>query len=398
MSRKQALDKAKLHIFSTGVGDAASSLCRWNMSYGLAKFHYVQEKYGIPSNATFISTPDETITRNRVRWNFGVGYGGKISWGEGEEKVIILDVMPNACGLLVGGLDDFPKPSELIDALASIKEDEKVLDNIRLQWDFDKGNHFINVYRVVKAADVELPNYAFIIHSSAPELKKENEKGPGLYVHSSRSLRDMADRVETPFGPSYVLTENDAKEYYEHYRYAESFAKRKRSLIARGIFGSYKELANVTHQGLVNYNEACLGCHHINPQKSGEIYPIALRGDLPAYLLSGKPNFTADALENLGFAKRAERLGVLHRLENANILPHGGGYTFPDMLSVIDVIETGSSRFFVIEMSNGIGLKIVSDVDGLEFTYRGREVLVKTIELGMAKIIARLIPVYVLKA
>ncbi|MFX0096493.1 MAG: hypothetical protein ACFE7E_01900, partial [Candidatus Hodarchaeota archaeon] len=108
MSKEDLLKRAKDHIFSLGLRDAASRLCQANMQYGLAKFHIAQEKYGIRPDATFISAPDETVTRNKERWSSGVGYGGKITWGDGREDFMILDVMPNACGMLVGGLEKLP--------------------------------------------------------------------------------------------------------------------------------------------------------------------------------------------------------------------------------------------------------------------------------------------------
>ena len=102
LSESELIERAKRHIFTLGLNDVASYLCRLNMKFGLAKMHYTQYKLGMEPNATFISAPDETVTRNKVRWESGIGYGGKISWGSGEDKVIILDVMPNACGMLEG--------------------------------------------------------------------------------------------------------------------------------------------------------------------------------------------------------------------------------------------------------------------------------------------------------
>ena len=38
------------------------------MAYGIAKIQFLQEKLGLNPDATFISTPDATITRNVERW------------------------------------------------------------------------------------------------------------------------------------------------------------------------------------------------------------------------------------------------------------------------------------------------------------------------------------------
>ncbi|MFB0514700.1 MAG: hypothetical protein ACETVQ_03890, partial [Candidatus Bathyarchaeia archaeon] len=81
LSESELIERAKQHIFSLGLNDVASYLCRLNMKFGLAKIQYTQYKLGMEPNATFISAPDETVTRNKVRWESGIGYGGKVSWG-----------------------------------------------------------------------------------------------------------------------------------------------------------------------------------------------------------------------------------------------------------------------------------------------------------------------------
>ncbi|MHA1333731.1 MAG: hypothetical protein ACTSPL_06660, partial [Candidatus Odinarchaeia archaeon] len=300
------------------------------MRYGLAKIHWCQNKLGMEANATFISTPDETVTKNISRWHNGVGYGGKISWGEGREKLIFLDVKPNACGMLVGGLDELPSPHKLIEAIKELNSQEEYIDNIKIHWDFNKGNHFIDVFAVFQSVSINLPPYVFIIHSSAPELKGENPAGLGLYYDKSQRLKEMMKVIDTPFGQCRILLDNDAKEYLEFCKYSEEFSKQRRRIAAEKIFGDYIEIANRTHQGLINYNEIILGAHYIENSSSSNLYPIALRADLPAYLVEGVPNLSDEIIDSLGFGKRAETLGVYHRLKNANLLPHGGGYTFPD--------------------------------------------------------------------
>lgn len=161
------------------------------------------------------------------------------------------------------------------------------------------------------------------------------------------------------------------------------------------VFHTNNVIANETHQGLLNYNEITLGCQRITSTK--QLHPMSIRADLPSYLLRGKKNLTPEQIETLGFKQRAKELGTEKRLRNANILPHGGGYKFPDMLDVQEVFEIGGKRFFDINMANDRGKYIVQDVRELEFDYRSREVLLKTIELGLGEIVAKLIPMYVLK-
>ena len=107
------LGRARDLIFSTAEMDAAANLCIANMTYGLAKIHMVQESLGHPPDACFVGTPDMTITRNSGRWRAGIGYGGKLSWGDGNRDLLVMDVKPNTCGMLVVGLKERPDVVEL---------------------------------------------------------------------------------------------------------------------------------------------------------------------------------------------------------------------------------------------------------------------------------------------
>ncbi|MFX1604053.1 MAG: hypothetical protein ACFFCK_11270, partial [Promethearchaeota archaeon] len=75
MSKEEKLKRAAAHIFSMGLQDAADSLCRANMKYGLAKLHHMQHTHGMNPSATFVGAPDSTVTRNVRRWQSGFGYG-----------------------------------------------------------------------------------------------------------------------------------------------------------------------------------------------------------------------------------------------------------------------------------------------------------------------------------
>ena len=92
--REELLRRAERHIFATGPRDCGQSLCVVNMKYGLAKIHYLQQQLGLPADATFIGAPDMTVTRNLNRWNSGFGYGGKLTWGDGAQELMILDISP----------------------------------------------------------------------------------------------------------------------------------------------------------------------------------------------------------------------------------------------------------------------------------------------------------------
>ncbi|MBD3188134.1 hypothetical protein GF325_14955 [Candidatus Bathyarchaeota archaeon] len=396
------LDRAQEHYFSMGTSDGTSSLCKMNMKYGIAKIHYLQESLGMNPNGFFISTPDETISRNAARWNSGFGYGGKLKWGPGDEKLVILDVKPNYCGILAGGLDTLPAPENLISKITNYVNEELTIDGFIIESDFHKSNHFIDLFEVTPHFGIEPPDwlskFVFFIHGSCPELRDANKKGPGLYIDKSKFLRDACHIVKTPFGPLHYLDGTDAREYIDFCRYADKFSKKKRLLVARRLFGDFIEISNATHQGLIDYNTLLLGSQNTeDPGISTGCFPIALRGDLPAYLFKGRNNLDPEIIEILGFFKRAERLELLDELKRANIIPHGGGYKFEDISQVMRVFTVNDRRFFVCELENDTGMKIVEDVSALEFTYRGKEVIRKTTKLELGEPVAKLVPKYVLK-
>jgi hypothetical protein len=98
------------------------------------------------------------------------------------------------------------------------------------------------------------------------------------------------------------------------------------------------------------------------------------------------------------FLKRAEELEVLDALTNVNILPHGGGYNLPDIKEVIDIIEYKDQRYFVTSLkTNRNRLKIIRNVGELQFVYRGRDIVLKTLQLDLGDAIARLNPLFSLK-
>jgi len=366
------------------------------MKYGLAKIHLAQQKYGLEPNATFITTPDETISRNVKRWEQGISYGGKLAWGAGHERLVILDTKPNCCGMLVGGLHDLPKPKSVLRRVFDLEQEASYINDVRVKWDFYKGNHFIDVFEVEpKEKGLNLPKYAVILHAGCPELKGDSEKGMGLYWDESKTLMEMCREIKTPFGPIFVLEGQDAVDYHNFYLFAEEFSKKRKELAFKRLFDGGKVICNEIHQGMTNMNEVALGCNTF--QTSQQLMPISIRADLPSYLIRGIHNFTPHQMDMLGFTARAEQLGVYHRLNRANIIPHGGGYTFPESINVEKVFEINEKRFFKIDMADSIGKLIISNVKELEFEYRGREVLQKTLDLGMCQVAAVMHPVYTIK-
>ncbi|MHA1274041.1 MAG: hypothetical protein ACTSQP_19645 [Promethearchaeota archaeon] len=396
LSKRKLLKRAKSFIFSTGLGDGTSELCKTNMIYGLAQFHLIQEKYGLSPNATFISSPDETISRNNFRWNSGLGYGGRLIWGSGKDKIIFLNIKPNCCGILVGGLNERPNFKEIIDSILEFKSSNITLDGIPLEWDFGVSNHFINIYKVKNLSKYNFPPYIFFIHGSAPEFR-DDKNGIGLYVDKSPALKDLAIKEKTIFGDQYILIDSKAKDYFNFCQKVLFFSAKKRELVAEHLFDKYKKICNQPHQFLKDYNNIYLGCNCTDLDCQfieSNIFPTTLRADISAYLFEGFNNFSEEIIRNLAFYERAKSLEILDFLLSANILPHGGGYCFPKIKKVKKVIEDNFQRFFICELEGKNRVKIFKDMGNLQFEYRGRDVVFKTVQLKLGEIIARLTPIF----
>jgi hypothetical protein len=396
MDQQTLLKRAEGHIFSTGLEDSGTRLGLANMKYGLAKIHWVQHEMGLASSATFISAPDLTITRNANRWKSGFGYGGKLRWGQGDQEVMILDLKPNTCGMLVGGLESLPESRDLIVRAHRLKREATHLDGVELEWDLSKSNHFIDIFRVGSLTDQPFPPYVFIMHFAGGEMRGDGPWGDGIYWDRSQALQRKAQVFETPFGPLRVLTGEQAAEYYQSNQRAEAFSKKRRLLAADWLFDEYELINNDTHQGLIGMNEMVLGSYVVE-EGTDKVFPIVLRPDLPAYLVRGKPNLSPETIENLGFEKRARRLGVYEQLTSANIVPHGGGYVFPHILNVVEVHHIEGERYFEVDLLNEQGREFITSIREIPYEYRGRQVVLRTLELGMAELVARLLPVYILK-
>ena len=395
VDQQARLTRAEQHIFSTGLTDSGARLALANMRYGLAKIHYVQEVLGMRPDATFVTAPDVTVTRNSARWRSGFGYGGAVTWGGGRDELVILDLKPNACGIIVGGLERLPDPLELLERIHDLTRTEVEIDGVPVAWDFGNSNHFIDVCRVVPAEGEHLPPYVFMMHFAGDELRGESRLGPGLYWDQSATLRARMRVYETPFGPLRVLVGHDACQYLGFYRRVEAFVRQRRRYAADRTFDAFELLNNETHQGLVGMNRMVLGSYSFTGDDL--LYPLGLRPDVPSYLVRGRPNLSRRVMEQLDFGARARRLGVEEHVAGAHLLPHGGGYVFPDVVGVSRVHSLNGERYFELEPRSGQGRQIVEDVRDLPFEYRNREVLDRALELDMMEVAACLHPQFVLK-
>jgi hypothetical protein len=392
------LEHARRLIFAMGLNDSAARLCAANMAYGLAKVNSVLVELGYPADATFIATPDMTITRNTARWQSGFGYGGKVQWGDGDRPLLILDVKPNGCGMLVGALDELPDAETIVARLNSLKASHATLSDVEITWDFGRGNHFIDICQVQPAdTDRTLPPYAFVMHGSCPELHGESPLGPGAYWDHSPALQRQARIFPTPWGPLHVLQDEAVADFMVFWDRADHFARERRLLAARHCFGDFEVISNETHQGLQGPNAVLLGCHDSQPA-DGCLLPVMVRSDLPGYLFAGLPNLTDTVIDSLGFRERATSLGVLRRLQQANVIPHGAGYAIPHLRDVLRIIEVDDRRYFEMSTIEDRTTELVDDLHDIQQKYRGRQPVLKALECGLGRMVARLTPLHVIKA
>jgi hypothetical protein len=395
-ARSAALERATEHVFSMGLGDVAAAMSLSNMSYGLAKIHYVLRDLGYSDDATFIATPDLTITRNEPRWTAGIGYGGKLTWGPGDREVVFLDVKPNCCGMMVGALQQLPALAEVTRRLDAMLDDHATLDGVPIDWDIGTGNHFIDLMAVEPVDPrTSLPPWCFVMHFSGDELRGDNPLGMGLYWDYSKEIQRRMRVFETPWGPCRTLIGDDARDYWEFFQRADDFIMRRRQMGAERLFDDFSVVANLSHQGLVGLNAVILGCQDTS---RGGIVPVMLRESTPGYLFHALPNLSAEVIDVLGWTERAQRHGVLDQLANANVIPHGAGYMLPGVSRLVQVHELGDRRYYEVEAEEG-GVRIMFGTPrDLTFAYRGRRVILSSAEYRLGDIAARLQPVSVLKA
>ncbi len=131
-----------------------------------------------------------------------------------------------------------------------------------------------------------------------------------------------------------------------------------------------------------------LGCYRTG-RPGPQWVPVTLSGDLPAYLVSPLEVYSPATLAREGLAERAAEEGCLPRLLGASLLPHGGGYHYPDLTGVpVEVDDPGPDgpRRFRVPGRTGW----FRDVRDLPYTYRGEEVIRRIEDLGAGRVASRL--------
>jgi hypothetical protein len=390
------LQRAREHCFLGGIGDVGEQLCEANMPYGIAKMHWAQRELGHPPDATFVGAPDATVTRNKVRWNQGFGYGGRIRW---TGDFAVLDIKSNGCGMLVGALPDVPAQEEIAARARKILSDGIELEGIAVEYDLHEGNHFLDVVRTREGqADAEAPAY-FVMHSSGHEHRESSPFGVGIYFDQCEELMQRARVLETPWGTLHVLTGEDARWWVDVYMKVQDWNHRRREAIASALFDEWTPVVNATHQGLSAMNAAHLGCYVFDDDDidNGVRFPLTISAELPIYLVRPRPNITEDVADRLGFLERAKKHGVEDRVLGANLLPHGGGYRYPHIARVRRVLEDGpDERRFELERIDG-STEVITDPRSQAFGYRGLEILDRLADMKLGDLVVETDVQYVVR-
>jgi hypothetical protein len=385
----RALRAAADACFFLGSGDGARSLCEANVMYGVAKIRHVQACLGIEPDASFVAAPDATVSRNVERWNAGFGYGGRY---EHSGEFVVVDLKTNLCGMLLVGLPTVPEPTGILDRARAFQDAPPLLDGVRIQWDLGSSNHFINLLE----SDQPVGGFSqlALIHGSGTEMRGDGPWGPGMYPAASAPLAEALEEIDTPWGSLRILRGEPAESYREGLLRIERFVHDRRELVARTLLGEdLTVLSNTTHQGTPEWGVYNLGCL-IEP--AGEVVPVALRADLPVYVVRASGSFSEEILRREGIAERARERGLYDRLTRSDLLPHGGGYAYPQFHSVDRVIVQDGRRFFEMKPARGEQREIVQHLRGQPFSYRGEEVIDELLRLELGEVLATARPTTVL--
>jgi hypothetical protein len=356
------------------------------MPYGIAKIHHAQRELGLPEDATFVGAPDATVTRNEVRWGQGFGYGGRIRW---SGDFAVLDIKSNGCGVLVGALPNVPEQEEIVARARKLVEEGTELEGIHVEYDLHEGNHFLDVVETKRGIGEEpaAPAY-FVMHSSGHEHRVESPFGVGIYFDQSEELRKRARIIETPWGKLHTMVGDDAAWFFECYMKVQAWNERRREAIASTLFDDWSVIENATHQGMTAVNACHLGCYVFEDEdiERGARFPLTISAEDPIFMVKPKKNFTEEIADRVGFLDRARRHGVEGRVVGANLLPHGGGYRYPDVECVDGVIEDGPDRRRFRLLKKDGSIVIIENPRSQAYGYRGLEVLDKLEELELGEL------------
>ena len=392
---KEYLERADANTFFLAPRDKGSELAASIGKLGLARIHLLQERFGLRPDALFLVGPDASPSRNTLRCVSGFITGGNYIWGDGKTELIPLVFYSNACGLCTVGLPSLPDKDSIFQRLLDLQSCPPSIDGINVMLDFAISNHFIAVYKLHAISQPYDFSYISILHCSAPELKVTSPLGIGLHPKASAQLSQIVENYDTPLGSIPYVSGANAIMYYNLYRYADWFAKKKRALIAMTLFPEGTILNNRMHLGLTSMNECRLGNQIVDGSVEAGDYPFLLGPNAVSFLFSPKPNLDDQCFAALGYGELSPHYA--RRLATPNLVPHGGGYLYDYIADFSwSLLNNGNFLQLVILTTAGNEL-VVPDVTDLPYRFRDESTLNWCESYGICRRTAALVPEFCLR-
>ncbi|MHA1214661.1 MAG: hypothetical protein ACTSPG_05155 [Candidatus Hodarchaeales archaeon] len=392
--------EARNEIYSYSSNDLTCQLAKEVMSIGLAKIKFFFRSLGEdPNQVVVIFGPDGGVTRNKERFDEGVGYGCIVA----TKKFIFPSLLhPNGCGYGLYRIHELPSINEMFRRLKWLRSNGVPIEGQKGVWDVWKSNHFIDIIKLDEVSTQEpslvswlTPGYYALIHSS-----QQIQKQKLSYWRQEEFIT-----VKSPLGKIQGLPEEKSQEYLDFFLKMEKYSQDKRDSIAKEIFGAdnVEVIANPTHQGYFKEKDFYVMRLGLSDStvKSGEkmlnLFPMGFNGYSYIYLYQGLPNIKQEHW-SVSQLERAQELGHKNFLDNANIIPHGGGYKLNYPYSAVRTVNIVDEIYFQLYDAPMKSELIIQDIQSLEYGYRGPgEVLPLVDKLELGKRIARFIPELVVK-
>ena len=393
------LKQARNELYSWATNDLTCQLAKEVMSIGLVKMKLFYQELGLDQSVVIVFGPDGSVTRNKARFNEGVGYGCVVAT---KEYIFPSLLHPNGCGFGLFQVKNMPTLHELMKRLNNLKKGGVPIGEHRGKWDVWKSNHFIDILRLDEVSE----NYSL--------YEEWLSQGSYVLIHSSQQIEtkrlsqwdsEKFTRVDTPFGTIEGLCDEALKEYLHFFQKVEEYSKRKRIAIANEMFGedNITCIANPTHQGYFkenNYNVMRLGLYN-SLNKTGErnlpFFPLAFNGYSFIYLYEGQPNIKKEHWTNYQY-QRAKAMTHDDFLKQSNLLPHGGGYKLMYPFSRVRSVVFDKAIYFELLDAPMESQMLIQNIEALEYGYRDpTEILPLVDRFELGKRVARFIPVKVIK-
>jgi hypothetical protein len=393
------LKQARNEIYSWATNDLTCQLAKEVMSIGLAKMKFFYQELGLDPQVIVAFGPDGSVTRNKDRFNEGVGYGCVVA----TKDFIFPNLLhPNGCGFGLFRIEELPSDDQLMRILNTLKQSGIPIGKQQGKWDVWKSNHFIDILRL----DEVSPNYSQYSEMLSP--------GNYVLIHSSQQTEtqrlknwheDEFIKVNTPFGNVKGLADSSLTEYLRYFKHIEEYSQKKRFSIALELFGEDNIccIANPTHQGYFHENDHYvmrLGLYNSSDQTGDhnlKFFPLAFNGYSFIYLYEGLTN-----IKNIHWTnnqhQRAKENDHDDFLKKANILPHGGGYKLLYPFSAIKSVVLDGRNYFNLFDAPMESQMLIQNIEALEYGYRApTEILPLVDRLQLGKRVARFVPVRVIK-